>query len=175
MIAWWAGVWGLDPSRSDDPSLAIERAYVAPMLQGGAAAEMSPDGGQVDQEAERTKLLYETLGLLGVSGRLSLAPADEGHLALEWGGGERLTLTEGKWTKVVPEDDGGRYRIRFHDLGDQLIVERRLKTTILTETLLAPPGVVDERPHELVVVVRIDGSSLDPGVEFRRVYRQLSE
>lgn len=174
MIAWWAGVWGLDPSRSDDPTQAIERAYVTPMLQGGAASAMSPDGGQVDNEAERTKLLYETLGLLGVSGRLSLAPADEEHLSLEWGGGETLTLTEGKWTRVAPEGDASRYRIRYHDLGDQLIVERRLKTTILTETLIAPHGG-DQPPGELVVVVRLDGSSLDPGVEFRRVYRQLSE
>jgi hypothetical protein len=170
MIRWWAGVWGLDPSLSDDPTVAIQRAYVPPMLSGGEASQMSPDGGDVDHEVERTRLLYETLGLLGVSGRLSLAPGADGAIALEWGGGEELALVPGKWTKVVPED-GERYRIRVHELGDQLVVERRLKTTILTETLIQP----GEEKRELVVVVRIDGSALDPGVEFRRVYRQLAE
>lgn len=169
MLVWWAGIWGLDPSRSDDPTMAIQRAYVAPMLTGGDAAQLSPDGGEVDHEAERTKLLYETLGLLGVSGRLALAPEGDGAIGLEWGGGEHLALVPGKWTKVAPEE-GQKYRIRVTDLGDQLIVERRLKTTILTETLLTP-----EEKGELVVVVRIDGSALDPGVEFRRVYRQLAE
>ena len=67
MIAWWAGVWGLDPSRSDDPTVAIQRAYVPPLVQGNAAGEMSPDGGAVDHEAQRTQLLYETLGLLAIA------------------------------------------------------------------------------------------------------------
>jgi hypothetical protein len=169
---WWAGIWGLDPSRSDDPTVAIERAYVAPMLTGGEASQMSPDGGAVDNEAERTKLVYETLAMLGVSGRLSLTPAADGAIGLEWGGGEPLALVPGKWTKVVPEE-GDRYRIRVTDFGDQLVVERRSKTTILTETLLEPKGV--EHANELVAVVRIDGSSIDPGVEFRRIYRHLDQ
>jgi hypothetical protein len=163
----WAGEWGLDPSRSDEPTQMIERAYSGPVLTGRGASRYSPDGGQVDHEAERGKVLYEALGLLGVSGRLSLSPGSEGHVALGWGDGQVIELEPGRrWTKVTPEQ-GERYRIRVSDLGEQLLIERRAKLTEISETLI-PSGQGD-----LVAVVRVDGNTLDSGIEFRRVYRRL--
>jgi hypothetical protein len=163
----WVGEWGLDPSRSDEPSQMIERAYSGPALSNQGAGRYSPDGGEVDHEAERGKVLYEALALLGASGRLSLAPGAEGRVALGWGDGQVLELESGRrWTKVT-SDDGDRYRIRVVDLGEQLLVERRAKLTEISETL------IPSDQGDLVAVVRVDGNTLESGVEFRRVYRRL--
>ncbi|MEQ1504654.1 MAG: hypothetical protein ABMB14_20610 [Myxococcota bacterium] len=171
--AWWTGDWGLDPSASDDPTQAIQQAYVGTAVSGASeASKLSPDGGEVDVEANRTKLLYQVLGLLGVSGRITLVEEGDDAVSLAWSGVAPMHLPVGnKWTKVarVDEDHEG-YRIRVREDGDRLIVERRLNATTLTETLLSQPN-----PGELVVVVRVDGSALDPGVEFRRVYRSMGE
>lgn len=163
---WWGGEWGLDPSQSDDPSIAIERAYVAPAPVPGAD-KYSPDGGQTDVEEDRRKLLYETLAILGVSGRMSLARDGEA-VVVGWGDGDSVHLSpSGKWAKVV-DADGRKYRIRVFEEPELLVVERKVSGTLVTETLVPPKDV-----GELVVVVRIDGAQLDPGVEFRRVYRAL--
>lgn len=169
-LPWWSGEWGVDPSQSDDPTHAIERAYVGPTVTGQAAEKYSPDGGgQTDTEQDRKKVLYEMIAILGVSGRMSLAPCpdDTSAISLGWGDGEKLTIVPGgKWVKVSDVDR--KYRIRVFDEGDQLTVERKFVGAVVTETLVA-----QKTADELVVVVRIDGASLDPGVEFRRVYRSL--
>lgn len=164
---WWSGEWGLDPSRSDEPSTLIERAYVGPTATARDARAYSPDGGQVDLDDARRKLLYRLIGALGLSGRLSLG-ADGEAVTLGWGEGEPVHLTPGrKWTRVTPEE-GERYRIRIQQDEDWLVVERKLTGATITETLLSP-----KESGELVIVVSIAGSELDTGLEFRRVYRAL--
>lgn len=165
----WAGEWGIDPSRSDEPSSVISGAYTGPELTGGpGASRFSPDGGAIDHEAERAKILYEALDMLGVSGRLSLSHAAEGSISVGWGDGTVLVLPSSRrWTKVGEGPD--RYRIRALDLGEQLFVERRAKLAAVSETLIPQDG------DDLVCVVRIDGATLQTGVEFRRVYRKLED
>lgn len=166
----WIGEWGIDPSQSDEPSTLISGAYTGPVVSASAASRYSPDGGAVDHEAERNKVLYEALDLLGVSGRLSLARGSDGLVSLGWGDGTVLSISPGRrWTRVIPKDDSDRYRIRVTDLGEQLFVERRGKLTAISETL------IPQTEGDLVSVVRVDGSTLDAGVEFRRVYRRLDE
>jgi hypothetical protein len=169
--AWWSGDWGIDPSASDDPTTALERAVATTpsAVTGGAARAYAPDGGQstVDDEERRTEALYETLAFLGRSGRLSFLEAPEG-VSLAFGGSDAVVLVPGrKWSKVVGED--GKYKLRLFDLGDRLVVERRYGSTVLNETWMAPK----DDPDAAVVVVRVTGGQIGQGVEFRRVYRKL--
>jgi hypothetical protein len=61
------------------------------------------------------------------------------------------------------------WKVRAWMDGEHLVVERRMRSTSVAETLLPP-----ERSDELVVVVWVEGSSLGHPVEFRRVYRALA-
>ncbi|MEZ4235317.1 MAG: hypothetical protein R3F59_03990 [Myxococcota bacterium] len=170
--AGWAGEWGVDPSRSDDATAVIEKAYVGPAASTASArSRFSPDGGgqdanTVDVDAAKRKLLYRLMSVLGRSGRLSLGEAD-GSVELGWGeGDERMTLAEGrKWTRVVSED-GDRYKIRVFAEPDYLSVERKIAGAVVTETFVPDDG-------DLVAVVTVVGSELEAGIEFRRVYRKL--
>lgn len=167
-LAGFAGTWGLDPSRSDDPSEAIAAALVRPAASAGAASAYSPDGNgdaSDDPAEQREKLVREVLGLLAVSGTIGLAPTD-GGVTLTFGGEDTLVLSPGDgWSKL--KRDGGTWKVRVREQGDRLAIERRYKSTAVVETLIPPED------RELVVVVRVDGSGIDPGVEFRRVYRAL--
>lgn len=170
--AWWAGEWGVDPSRSDDATQVIERAYVGPSVSSGAAQPFSPDGqGDVDHDAAKRKLLYRLMGVLGQSGRLSLADGADGAIRLGWGDGEPLRLEPGRrWTRVV-DPEGDKYKIRVREDQGWLTVERKVAGALVTETLVAPNDPAGA--GELVVVVSIAGSELESGIEFRRVYRPL--
>jgi hypothetical protein len=174
--AWWAGEWGVDPSRSDDPTKVIEQAYVGPTVSSQAASQYSPDGqGDVaDVDAAKRKLLYKLMSVLGRSGRMSLADETDGAVRLGWGDGDPLRLEPGaKWTKVVSED-GDKYKIRVREEPDWLMVERKVSGAVITETFVAPnASQPSEEAGDLVVVVSIVGSELDSGIEFRRVYRSL--
>lgn len=164
----FAGTWGLDPSRSDDPSEAIATALVRPAVTGAAAAGYSPDGqgdAPSDPEEHNAKLVREVMSLLAVSGTIGLASAD-GGVSVTWGGEDALVLAPGDgWSKLKRDD--ATWKVRVRQVGDRLSIERRVKSTAIVETLIPPEH------QELVVVVRVDGSGLDPGVEFRRVYRAL--
>ena len=164
----WDGEWGIDPSRSDDPTTLIEGAYTGPSTTTGRAARpYSPDGGQVDVEAAKRKLLYRLISVLGRSGRLSLA-SEEASVRLGWGDGDPLELVPGrKWTRVKPED-GDKYKIRVQQIDERFVVERRIVGATITETLMSP-----DDQDEIVVVVGITGNELGSGLEFRRVYRRL--
>jgi hypothetical protein len=59
-------------------------------------------------------------------------------------------------------------RIRLEEVGERLRLERRMRSTRITETLLPP-----DRDGPLVSVVRVDGAIVSEGIEFRRVYRSL--
>ena len=74
-----------------------------------------------------------------------------------------VTLTR-KWSKVKTWN--GLLRMRAQ-LGEQLVLERRMKSLWITETFLAP-----QDPETVVAVVRVSGSSISD-FEFRRVYRAL--
>ncbi len=177
LVAWaaaatvdpWVGEWGLDPAKSDDPHDALQRAIRAPVLTGGAATRLSPDGGAEALEADYQKLVTATTGLLAVSGRLGLVASGDEGVQLTFGGEAPVELTLGrKWTKVEIED--GTLRIRAREIAGHLVLERRVKTAVLTETFL--PRAED--PSVLYVVARIDGSGIE-GLEFRRVYRALHD
>jgi hypothetical protein len=167
--SWWAGEWGVDPSRSDEATQAIERAYIGPTLTAGPAQPFSPDGGgDVDVDASKRKLLYKLMAVLGRSGRLSLAEEPDGAVRLGYGDSDALRLELGnKWTRVA-DQDGDKYKIRVRAEDDWLMMERKVSGTVVTETVVAP-----KEPGELVVVVTVVGSELDSGIEFRRVYRRL--
>ena len=162
----WAGDWALDPSQSDDPGAALQRAISAPLVSSGAARGLAPDGGQDDREQAQRRLVEATSAMLGQSGRIALAPTDDGDLEVTFGGDAPLVVALGRrWTKVKRPDEG-LLRIRA-EVEDHLVLERRHKTLALTETFLIPT-----EPEIIYVVVRIDGSGIE-GLEFRRVYRAL--
>jgi len=163
----WVGEWGLDPAASDDPYEKLQQAIGVPLLSGGAARGLAPDGGADDREEQQRRLVSITTRLLALSGRIGLAPTEAADLSITYGGEPSLDVTLGrKWHKVKREDNVIRLRASAQD---NLVVERRVKSAVLTETFLAPvePGV-------LYAVVRVDGSGVD-GLEFRRVYRALHE
>lgn len=165
-LSGWLGAWGLDPSQSDDPQYALARSVRAPLLSSAGARQMAPDKGQSDLEAARERVLGEMTRMLLRSGRLDLAEGPDGQLLVGFGGAPAVSVAVDRgWTRVKEED--GLVKIRAWRSGDRLSVERRLKTTSLTETLLAP-----DDPEQLYVVVRIAGSGVE-GFEFRRVYRAL--
>lgn len=166
-LAAFAGVWGLDPARSDDPTQAIDAALTGPVVTAGDAGRLSPDAQGEDPEELRTKLLTSVHGLLAASGTLSLAPVG-GTVTLSYGGDATVALaTSGGWAKLAR--DGRDWKVRLREDGDRLRIERREGATHVVETLLPRPA----GEAELVVVVYVDGTGLEPGVEFRRVYRPL--
>jgi hypothetical protein len=163
----WAGEWGLDPSQSDDPYEAIGRAIQEPLLTGGAASQYAPDGGSDSREDDQRRLVDSTTAMLGLSGRIGLQPRPEEGLTLTFGGEDPVDLQLGrKWTKIKTDD--GTLRLRAEADG-HLVLQRRLKAALLTETFLAP-----DASDTMVAVVRVDGSGIE-GLEFRRVYRALNE
>ncbi|HHO53121.1 MAG TPA: hypothetical protein ENK18_20160 [Deltaproteobacteria bacterium] len=165
-LSGWIGAWGIDPVESDDPYLALERAVRAPLLSAGSARQMAPDRGASDLEAARARVLEEMTRMLNRSGRLDLAEDEDGKLVVGFGGDTPVAVELGRgWARI--KEDTGVLKVRAWRSGEHLSVERRLKTTSLTETLLPP-----EDPELLYVVVRIAGSGME-GLEFRRVYRAL--
>jgi hypothetical protein len=167
--AWdpWLGVWGLDPSESDDPQERLSASVTDPVVNGGAAAKMSPDGGNSDPEEERKHALDDALELLGSSGGIELRPAGD-ELVVVWTGELPVTVgVDRRWVKVAREPH--RWKVRAWMDGANLVVERRQRATSVAETFLPA-----QRPDEVVVVVWVEGPSLHPPVEFRRVYRPLS-
>lgn len=168
-LSHFAGSWGLDPSKSDDPGEALAIASdVPPDVRMSKARQMSPDGGDsVDEDAPKHALDDATV-LLGGSGGLVVAVADEA-VTVTWTGESPLTLP---LTRRYVKVKGGerRWKARAWMDGDHLVVERRMRSTSVAETLLPPA-----RADELVVVVWVEGTALAHPVEFRRVYRAMGE
>ncbi|MEQ1572149.1 MAG: hypothetical protein ABMA64_41360 [Myxococcota bacterium] len=173
--AWWRGAWGLDPSRSDDPTELVQRVALAPAADGGGAgSQYAPDGGQSNAEESAQDAIYQTLSLLGRSGRVAFDPVDATTVAIDFGDGASL-VRGSKWTKVIPET-GDRYRLRIGVDDEVLVVERRFKAMVLLESWLPPAPDADEAAaRSRVVVVQIDGPTLREPVEFRRIYRRLDD
>lgn len=168
----FVGLWGLDPSKSDDPTEAFALAtQVAPDVRATAAARYAPDGGvaaaEDEQEQSPKRALDDAYTLLGASGGLQVATVEEG-VTVTWTGTAPVTVP---LTRRYVKVKGGErpWRVRAWMDGDHLVVERRMRSTSVAETLLPP-----ERADELVVVVWVEGSSLGHPVEFRRVYRALA-
>jgi hypothetical protein len=169
--AWWVGAWGLDPSKSDDPSALVDRAIVARPASSGSTTTrgLAPDGGEEnDAEEAMRKARFDAMAILARSGRLSLGPTADG-LVLDWGDGP-VAVHGTKWTKAR-DADGDPYRVRVGIDDEVLVVQRRFKSTTLTESWLPPEADAD--PRTRVVVVVIAGPTLVEDVEFRRIYRKL--
>ena len=163
----WTGTWSLDPTRSDDPYRLVLQSIRNPLLGGASGRGMAADGGQGDMEAERREVRDTVMQMLAQSGQLTLTPGKEDALVVTFAGHEPLEVdVGGRWVRRRGPDGMQRLRARHRE---QLVLERRRNTVIVTETFLAPtePGVVP-------VVVRVDGSGVF-GFEFRRVYRLLPE
>ncbi|MEN0061564.1 MAG: hypothetical protein AAGA48_05400 [Myxococcota bacterium] len=162
----WAGDWALDPTQSDAGPEVIDRLVRGPITTGQNAAGLSPDptSGQQTQQDDRLRLVSSLQHLLSRSGRILLAPADDG-VVVKFAGEEPVTVPLGrKWTKV----DWGKTRVRLRvEQGQNLVIERRAAGAIIRETFLP----ISE-PGEVAVVIRIDGTGVTPQ-EFRRVYRAL--
>lgn len=167
-LSHFAGTWGLDPSKSDDPGTALSLAIdQVPDVRMSKARQMSPDGGvSVDEDAPKHALDDATV-LLGGSGGLAVAVADEG-VTVTWTGEAPVTLPLTR--RYVKVKDDRNWKARAWMDGDHLVVERRMRSTSVAETLLPPA-----RPDELVVVVWVEGTALAHPVEFRRVYRAMRE
>jgi hypothetical protein len=170
-LSLFSGDWGVDPTRSDDPTDALSGVIVGTTM-GTEAQAYSPDGGKSGSEDEgdatRDRLLADVYSLLGASGRIGLRPADAETVDVALSGEESVRLElNGGWARIE-RSDGETCRIRARDAGDKLVLERRLRSTRLFETLVPP-----DTEGLLVAVVRIEGSVIDHGIEFRRVYRGL--
>lgn len=164
----FAGSWGLDPARSDDPAETLQRRMRGPLYQGGPARDYSPDGVGDDGIDQRQQIIDQTLLLLALSGRLSLSAGDEGTVVLEYGGEPPIPLVpDGRWVKLK-RPDRTVWKVRLREEDDRLVIQRRVQATWVSETLLPPT-----EPDTLVVVVQVDGTGLDPAVEFRRIYHRL--
>lgn len=164
----WAGTWGLDPAESDDPGERLRAAVTAPIVSGGRAASMAPDGGasSAGAEDERSHALDDAFDLLGCSGGIELRPAGDG-LSVAWTGEAAVVLPlTRRWVKH--EREAHRWKVRAWRDGPNLVVERRQRATSVAETFLPTTA-----PDEVVVVVWVEGPSLHPPVEFRRVYRTI--
>ncbi|MCA9489774.1 MAG: hypothetical protein KC621_07610 [Myxococcales bacterium] len=167
-LSHFAGSWGLDPSKSDDPGMALSMAIdLVPDVRMAKARQMSPDGGaSVDEDAPKHALDDATV-LLGGSGGLVVDVVDA-SVVVTWTGESPVTLPLTRhYVKVKGER---KWRARAWMDGDHLVVERRMRSTSVAETLLPPA-----RPDELVVVVWVEGTALAHPVEFRRVYRAMGE
>jgi hypothetical protein len=163
------GEWGLDPIESDDPIPLLAGMVSGPVATGSAAARYSPDQGAGVGEDERNRVIDAVIRLLGVSSRLALTPDGE-SVVVTFGGEEPVTLPLGKKWSKVRRGDGSTYKMRALLDGEQLVLERRVKASVLTETFLKPV-----RPDELFVVVRLDATGLATGLEFRRAYDALHD
>ncbi len=165
----WLGLWGLDPSVSDDPAERLQSAVTAPIVTGAQAARLSPDGGAsaTSGDEERTHALDDALALLATSGGIELRGEGE-SVAVTWTGEQPVAVSLARrWVKV--EREPHRWKVRAWMDGPNLVVERRQRATSVAETFLPA-----EQPGEVVVVVWVEGPSIHPPVEFRRVYRSLS-
>ena len=168
----WVGEWALDPVRSDNADRMLQRAVRAPMLDTPAPStrqNLSPDRAAQDDQMEeaRRRVMTLTTTMLARSARISIREPEVEGLIVEFGGEEpmELTLTR-KWTKT--RRDGSTLRMRAFADG-QLTLERRIKTMRVVETLLPP-----DEDGTVYAVVQIVGSGMET-IEFRRVYRALSE
>jgi len=169
-VSVFAGDWGIDPTKSDDPTAAVAGVAVGTSM-GADARQFSPDGGE-EQEGDETKdrLLADVYALLGASGRMAIRAENATTVDLALSGEEAVRLeVDGGWERIQ-RSDGETCRIRLHETGDKLILERRLRSTRVFETMVPP-----DADGVLVVVVRVDGSVVEHGIEFRRVYRALAE
>lgn len=165
----WLGVWGLDPSASDDPSERLRTSVTAPVVSGSDASRLSPDGGNstATVEDEREHALDDAFALLATSGGIELAAAGD-TLAVTWTGEAPVAVPLARrWVKVPRAERA--WRVRAWMDGPNLVVERRQRATSVAETFLP-----SARPGEVVVVVWVEAPSLHPAVEFRRVYRALT-
>ncbi len=165
------GSWALDPARSDDPSELLYRLARSPAVQGGAASRYSPDQGTDQGEAERERAARTVNEMLGISSRVDLAGTDDG-VTITFGGEVPVEVSIGRKWKKVKRDDRDNYKIRAQQDGPHLVLERRFRSNILTETFLAPGSEATDRVY---VVVRLDATGLASGFEFRRAYAPLHQ
>jgi hypothetical protein len=169
-VSAFAGDWAIDPTRSDDPTAAVTGVVVGTTM-GTDARAYAPDGGEEPEGNEtRDRLLADVYALLGASGRMTIRPENATTVDLALSGEESVRLeVDGGWERFE-RSDGETCRIRVRETGDKLILERRLRSTRVFETMVPP-----EADGLLVVVVRVDGSVVEHSIEFRRVYRALDD
>jgi len=169
-LAAFAGDWGVDPARSDDVAAAVMGAPPGATLGDGGANDLSPDQkgeGQEEEDNARARMMADILLLLSGSGQMVLR-LDGDAIELTLAGEAPVRVEpDGAWVRAECGD--AECRVRMREEGDRLVLERKMRSTRVEETLLTPA-----EDRTMVSVVHVETSAAARPIEFRRVYRALS-